>query len=54
MGPEVDDSYWRCGVNGETIGQTEMMTRKNVTTKYCPLKRIELKDGTVFVPEVIE
>jgi hypothetical protein len=46
------DEWWFCGVSEQDIGDPAQ-PRKFVKVTQCPLKRIELKDGTEFVPEEI-
>lgn len=47
----IEGTWWYCGVDESDIADGNVF-RKDVRVKDCPLKRIELKDGFVYQPEV--
>jgi len=43
--------FMRCAISGNGI----LYVNKYVTSEtYCPIKQIELKDGTTFKPEIYD
>lgn len=44
---------FHCGIRCDAMRLIEDNGNSYAKTSDCPLKRIELKDGTVFEPEVV-
>lgn len=50
---ELENEWWFCGISESDLA--DYQTPKSAV-KYgnCPLKRIELKDGSVYGPEIVD